>query len=44
MKIDHIDNQKKGEFVAYENEKQAGLMTYTWAGEDKFIIEHTEVR
>ncbi len=26
-----------------DDEVQAGLMTYSWAGADKFIIDHTEV-
>lgn len=43
MNILRQDDKKKGQFVAMEGEKQAGLMTYTWAGEDKFIIDHTEV-
>lgn len=43
MKIERQDDGKKGEFAAMENDVQAGLMTYTWAGSDKFIIDHTEV-
>ncbi len=23
--------------------RRAGMMTYTWAGEERFIIDHTEV-
>ncbi|MFZ0596311.1 MAG: GNAT family N-acetyltransferase, partial [Flavobacterium sp.] len=30
-------------FEAVENGKEAGKMTYTWAGDSKFIIDHTEV-
>lgn len=41
MEILHTDDGKKGEFKAMEGDVQAGLMTYVWAGEDKFIIEHT---
>lgn len=41
MEILHTDDGKKGEFRAVEGDVQAGLMTYVWAGEDKFIIEHT---
>ncbi|MET0943837.1 MAG: GNAT family N-acetyltransferase, partial [Flavobacterium sp.] len=26
-----------------EDGKEAGKMTYTWAGDSKFIIDHTEV-
>lgn len=41
MEIQHFDDGKKGEWKAVENGVQAGLMTYVWAGDDKFIIEHT---
>ncbi len=41
MEIEHSDDGKKGQFKAMEGDVQAGLMTYVWAGEDKFIIEHT---
>lgn len=43
MKIERQDDGKKGAFTAMENDVQAGLMTFTWAGTDKFIIDHTEV-
>jgi predicted GNAT family acetyltransferase len=43
MKIEHIDEGKKGFFKAVEDDKQAGKMIYTWAGQSKFIIDHTEV-
>lgn len=42
-KIEREDNGKKGRFVIYEDGEEAGEMTYTWAGEDKFIIDHTGV-
>ena len=35
--------ETKGEFVATFDGQKAGLMTYSWAGEDKIIIDHTEV-
>lgn len=41
--IKQEDNGKKGRFVIYEDEELAGEMTYTWAGKDKFIIDHTGV-
>ena len=41
MEIQHFDDGKKGHWKAVEDGVQAGLMTYVWAGEDKFIIEHT---
>ena len=37
------NNEKNGSFEAFSEGKHAGLMTYTWAGNDKFIIDHTEV-
>ena len=43
MEIKRDDNGKKGQFSAWVNAEEAGLMTYTWAGEHKFIIDHTEV-
>ena len=43
MEIQQINDTKKGYFEAVEGGKQAGQMTYTWAGNDKFIIDHTEV-
>ncbi|WP_297333395.1 GNAT family N-acetyltransferase [Flavobacterium sp.] len=42
MNIENFDNGKKGHFKATEGDTEAGLMTYTWAGDDKFIIDHTE--
>lgn len=43
MEIIQENNDKKGAFKAIENNIEAGLMTYSWAGENKFIIDHTEV-
>lgn len=43
MKIEQHDEGKKGFFQTLIKEKQAGKMTYTWAGKNKFIIDHTEV-
>jgi len=43
MEIKRDDNGKKGQFTALVDEEKVGLMTYTWAGEHKFIIDHTEV-
>jgi len=42
MEIQHFDDGRKGHFKAVEGDTEAGLMTYVWAGEDKFIIDHTE--
>lgn len=41
--INKEDNGKKGKFTIYENEEIVGEMTYTWAGEKRFIIDHTLV-
>jgi uncharacterized protein len=43
MTIENFDDGKKGYYRAVENETEAGRMTYTWAGETKIIIDHTEV-
>ncbi len=39
--VKHNENGKK--FEVFHDGKSAGEMTYTWAGDDKFIIDHTEV-
>lgn len=43
VRIQHEENLPKGRFVIYENEDFAGEMTYSWAGEEFFIIDHTLV-
>ncbi|WP_347051936.1 GNAT family N-acetyltransferase [Flavobacterium olei] len=43
MEIKQTDDKRKGSFEAIQDGKQAGEMTYTWAGDSKFIIDHTEV-
>lgn len=43
MEITQIEQEHKGYFKASENDTEAGRMTYSWAGKDKFIIDHTEV-
>lgn len=43
MEIQQINEGRKGYFQAVEEGKQAGKMTYSWAGDTKFIIDHTEV-
>lgn len=37
------NGEKHGSFEAFIDGNYAGLMTYTWAGEERFIIDHTEV-
>lgn len=41
--IKHTEGEKKGIFNLFYAAKPAGELVYTWAGEDKFIIEHTLV-
>ncbi|MDD3771204.1 MAG: GNAT family N-acetyltransferase [Weeksellaceae bacterium] len=41
--IEHENNEKNGRFIIFYENKEAGEMTYTWAGNDKFIIDHTLV-
>lgn len=43
MNIKHRDNGKKGAFFIEEDSKEVALMTYTHAGPNKIIIDHTEV-
>ncbi len=43
IEIQHSNDEKRGSFKASLDGNPAGLMTYTWAGEDRFIIDHTEV-
>jgi len=43
MEIKQQNNEKNGMFEAFIDGRHAGEMTYTWAGEDKFIIDHTDV-
>lgn len=43
MVVRHEITETKGSFTAYEEEKKIGEMTYSTAGKDKFIIDHTEV-
>ncbi|UXX77939.1 N-acetyltransferase [Reichenbachiella carrageenanivorans] len=43
MKISQFDRDQKGYFKASDGEQRGGLMTYTWAGDDRVIIDHTEV-
>ncbi|WP_185145535.1 GNAT family N-acetyltransferase [Chryseobacterium shandongense] len=43
IEVTHNNNEKNGNFEAFIDGNHAGLMTYTWAGEERFIIDHTEV-
>ncbi|AJA70740.1 GNAT family N-acetyltransferase [Myroides odoratimimus] len=43
MEIKHEAQETKGAFVAYIDGQRAGDMTYSVAGTDKIIIDHTGV-
>lgn len=44
MNIEHIQkNKKQGYFVATENLKEVGRITYVMSEETKLVIDHTEV-
>lgn len=43
MEINHSDDGKKGKFFIQENGKSLAEMTYIWVGDEKIIIDHTEV-
>ena len=44
MEILQKEANRKGTFIAYVHKTEAGKMTYTWAGDSKLIIDHTEVQ
>lgn len=43
MDIQHRDSGPKGAFVVEQDGRQLAELTYVWAGEDRIIIDHTEV-
>lgn len=43
MEIQHSNNNKNGAFFIEQNGERLAEMTYVWSGENKFIIDHTEV-
>ena len=43
IEIKQIKDGTKGRFAAMDNDKQAGAIFYTTAGESKIILDHTEV-
>ncbi|UFH31364.1 N-acetyltransferase [Chryseobacterium sp. C-71] len=43
IEVKQNNDEKHGSFEAVIDGNRAGLMTYTWAGEDRLIIDHTEV-
>lgn len=44
MNVEQFNRENNGFFKATEEDNEAGRMTYTWAGENQFIIDHTEVK
>lgn len=43
IEVKQNNDEKHGSFEAFIDGRRAGTMTYTWAGEERFIIDHTEV-
>ncbi|WP_292010512.1 GNAT family N-acetyltransferase [Chryseobacterium sp.] len=43
IEVQQNNGEKHGHFEAFISGKHAGTMTYTWAGDERFIIDHTEV-
>lgn len=43
MVVKHEITETKGAFIAYEENNKIGEMTYSSAGDDIIIIDHTEV-
>ena len=43
MNIQQYDDNKKGEFFLESEGEKLASMTYSYAGADKIIIDHTEV-
>ena len=43
MEVKQLDDGKHGKFYIEVNGDELAQMTFTWAGPDKFIIDHTEV-
>ncbi|MEL6721446.1 MAG: GNAT family N-acetyltransferase [Bacteroidota bacterium] len=44
MLVQKQDDGKHGKFFILEKEEEVASMTFTWAGSDKIIIDHTEVQ
>lgn len=43
MELIRNDDGKNGVFTLMDKEKAIGNLNYVWAGDDKFIIDHTRV-
>lgn len=44
MEVSQLDDHKNGKFFIADGSKILAEMTYVWAGEDKIIIDHTDVK
>jgi uncharacterized protein len=44
MTLNQHNTRTKGHFSALEDGVELGVLHYSWAGIDKFIIDHTEVK
>lgn len=42
IRFSHEQNESGGKFILIDNNIPAGEITYVWAGNDKFIIDHTQ--
>ena len=43
MNVNHIEEDKRGYFIALEDSVEVGRITYVMSGDTKLIINHTEV-
>lgn len=43
IEVKQIESGTKGFFGAFDDDKEAGRMSYTFAGETRMILDHTEV-
>ncbi len=44
IEIKQIESGTKGFFGAFDVEKEVGRISYTFVGENKMILDHTEVK
>lgn len=44
MEIERINNGDRGLFRAVEKGVQMGFLSFIWMGDDKFVIDSTEVK
>ena len=43
VEIEHREGKPKGAWVVEQDGERLAEMTYSWAGDDMFIIDHTHV-